>query len=202
MCASDVRAHRAKPKAVPTCAASASAMSDDDDQTSGVVRGEGESDETRSSDEDPYNHLATLQQQQRKRKQRGPRYFHMRYGDYEQEEFFTECDDGSYVGYFHKDRFANEEELRAFVREKRGNDNTLVEIESPAEAVRIKRADSGICEPTTTSTTSATTTPAAALYTERALSESLHTKRGCGSAKSKKKPKKSRKLCPGVTHTV
>ena len=180
--ASTVRDHPTKtrdhPKTsngVPTCAESASTSSDDDDQTNGVARGEGESDETRSSDEDTYNPLAALQQQRkealagRKRKQRGPRYFHLRYGGYDCEELFTRCDDGSYVGAFHKESFSNEEALRAFVREKRGNDNTLVEIKSPAEAVRIKCADSGICEPTTTSTTSATTALTAALHTERPL---------------------------------
>ena len=181
---------------------------DDDDQANGVARGEGESDETCSSDEGTYNPLAALQQQRkealagRKRKQSDPRYFHLRYGGYDCEELFTRCDDGSYVGAFHKDRFANEEALRAFVREKRGNDSTLVEIKSPAQVDHIKRADSGICEPTTTSMTSVTTTLTAALQTERPLSESLQTERTQGSAKSKKKPKKPRKLGPGVAHAI
>jgi hypothetical protein len=126
----------------------------------------------------------------------------MRYGGYEQEELFTRCDDGSYVGASHKDRFANEEELRAFVREKRGNDNTLVEIASPAEVNRIKCADSVICEPTTTSMTSATTALTAVLQTEPPLPESRHTEQPQSDAKSKRKSKKSRKLAPGVTRTV
>ena len=57
--ASTVRDHPTKtrdhPKTsngVPTCAESASTSSDDDDQTNGVARGEGESDETHSSNED------------------------------------------------------------------------------------------------------------------------------------------------------
>jgi hypothetical protein len=105
------------------------------------------------------------------------------------------------LGAFHKVRFVNEEELRAFVRMKRGNDNTLVEIESPAEAGSIKCADSGTCKPTTTSTTSATTTPAAGLHTERSLPEGRQTERTQGGVQSKRK-KKSRKLAPGVTRAV
>jgi len=44
------------------------------------------------------------------------------------------------------------------VCDKRRDDKTLVPVTSPAEVVRIKRADSVVCEPTTT-TTSTTMTP-------------------------------------------
>ena len=129
------------------------------------------------------------------RKRKSQRWLHLQPGGYECEELFEQLDDGSWRGVWHEDVFEDEAQLRAFVHSKRGNEDTLVEIDLPARAISIKRADSGVCMPTTTSAT----TPTAALQTERPLLESLQTERTQSGAKSKKK--KSRKLAPGVVHT-
>ena len=143
----------------------------------------------------------------------GPPWLHLMLGDFEQSELYMRMPDNTYVGNWSGTQFENEAELRAWVRQKRGSDATLVAVDSPAHAQGIKTRGgamkapaasataAGRAQPTPSNTAARAETRPATLAPSTGSSRQAVTGLGA-SGPSQKRRRRKQPGRPGYAHAL